>query len=74
MKLGRERKLEIDFDGVSTAGILQFLAGFGGHLVQRYVFERMRADFAIYRGARSQSREIATFACNINTKKKAQAE
>jgi hypothetical protein len=74
MKLARERKLEIDFDGVSTAGILQFLAGFGGHLVQRYVFERMRADFAIYRGARSQSRGLARFACNINTKKNAQAE
>ncbi|RKT13358.1 acetyltransferase (GNAT) family protein [Paraburkholderia sp. RAU2J] len=74
MKLARERKLEMDFDGVSTAGILQFLAGFGGHLVRRYVFERMRADFAIYRGARSKSRELATFARNINAKKNAQAE
>lgn len=59
MKVARERKLDLDFDGVSTAGILQFLAGFGGHLIHRYQFEKIRADFAICRGIRSRSRERA---------------
>lgn len=60
MRIAREKKLEIDFDGVSTAGILQFLAGFGGDLVQRYMFERIRPDFAICRAIRSRARERAS--------------
>ncbi|MFM0136045.1 GNAT family N-acetyltransferase [Caballeronia grimmiae] len=59
MRIAREKKLELDFDGTSTAGILQFLAGFGGHLIHRYLFEKIRADFAICRGIRSRSRERA---------------
>jgi hypothetical protein len=74
MKIARERNLELDFDGVSTAGILQFLAGFGGHLVRRYAFERMRADFAIVRGARARSREFANFSRRISAKKSAPVE
>jgi len=58
MKIARERGVEFDFDGVSTAGILQFLSGFGGQLVRRYQFEYMRADFALIRGARARTREF----------------
>ncbi|KIG05680.1 hypothetical protein BurMR1_0765 [Burkholderia sp. MR1] len=60
MKIARERKLDLDFDGTSTAGILQFLAGFGGRLIHRYQFEKIGAVFAICRGIRSRSRERAT--------------
>lgn len=59
MRIAREKKLEIDFDGVSTAGILQFLAGFGGHPIHRYLFEKIRTDFAICRGIRTRARERA---------------
>ncbi len=69
MRLARERKLEIDFDGASTAGILQFLAGFGGHPVRRYVFEQMRADFAIYRGVRRHSRDFLNQVRQIGSRK-----
>ena len=74
IKIARERKLEMDFDGVSTAGILQFLSGFGGHLVRRYAFEYMRADFALIRGARARSRELIKLARRNDTEKSAQAE
>jgi lipid II:glycine glycyltransferase (peptidoglycan interpeptide bridge formation enzyme) len=73
IKIARERQLELDFDGVSTAGILQFLSGFGGHLVRRYAFEYMRADFALMRSARARSRELANFARRNDSVKSAQA-
>jgi hypothetical protein len=73
IKIARERQLELDFDGVSTAGILQFLSGFGGHLVRRYAFEYMRADFALIRSARARSRELANFARRNDPVKSAQA-
>jgi hypothetical protein len=74
MKIARERKLDLDFDGVSTAGILQFLAGFGGYLVRRYAFEWTRADLAFVRGARARSRELANFARRMSQKKKSAQE
>jgi hypothetical protein len=49
MRIARERNLIFDFDGISTAGILEFLAGFGGHLVQRFEVERMRTDYGVLR-------------------------
>jgi hypothetical protein len=49
MRIARERKLVFDFDGISTAGILDFLAGFGGHLVQRFEVEYMRTDYGVLR-------------------------
>jgi hypothetical protein len=49
MRAARERNLIFDFDGISTAGILEFLAGFGGHLVQRFEVERMRTDYGVLR-------------------------
>jgi hypothetical protein len=48
-RLARERKLTFDFDGISTASILEFLSGFGGRLVTRYEIERMRADYGALR-------------------------
>jgi hypothetical protein len=74
MKAARERGLELDFDGVSTAGILKFLGGFGGHIVRRYVFERMRADYAVLRGARARSRNLANFVRKIDANENAQIE
>ncbi|WP_176380274.1 GNAT family N-acetyltransferase [Paraburkholderia youngii] len=74
IKIARERNLELDFDGVSTAGILQFLSGFGGHLVRRYVFEYMRADFALIRSVRACSRELVKLARRNDAEKSAQAE
>ncbi|WP_244818237.1 GNAT family N-acetyltransferase [Caballeronia sp. Lep1P3] len=59
MAIARDRQLELDFDGVATAGILQFLAGFGGRLVQRYEFEKIRPDYAIFRRLRTQMRPRA---------------
>jgi hypothetical protein len=49
MRAARERNLIFDFDGISTAGILDFLAGFGGHLVQRFEIEWMRTDYGMLR-------------------------
>jgi len=74
IKVARERTLELDFDGVSTAGILQFLAGFGGHLVRRYTFEQMRGDFALGRALRASSREVAKAARSVGAKKSTPAE
>ncbi len=48
-RVARERKLIFDFDGISTATILDFLSGFGGRLVTRYEIERMRADYGALR-------------------------
>jgi hypothetical protein len=74
MKVARERELELDFDGVSTAGILQFLAGFGGELVQRYTFEQMRGDFALMHTMRARSREFVKLARSVGAKKNVSAE
>ena len=49
MRIARERNRIFDFDGISTAGILEFLAGFGGHLVRRFEVERMRTDYGVLR-------------------------
>jgi hypothetical protein len=48
-RIARERRLIFDFDGISTASILDFLSGFGGRLVTRYEIERMRADYGALR-------------------------
>jgi hypothetical protein len=57
MRAARERNLVFDFDGVSNAGILEFLGGFGGELVQRFEVWRTRRDYAalrtVLRGARA---------------------
>ncbi|MGF6551742.1 GNAT family N-acetyltransferase [Paraburkholderia youngii] len=74
MRLARERELELDFDGVSTPGILKFLAGFGGQLVRRYVFERMRADYAILRAVRASSRNLADLVRKIDRKENTPVE
>jgi hypothetical protein len=74
MKIARERGLEFDFDGVSTAGILQFLSGFGGQLVRRYQFEYMRVDFALIRGARARTRELIKSARKRDAEKSAPVE
>ncbi|KQR81563.1 hypothetical protein ASG35_04435 [Burkholderia sp. Leaf177] len=74
MKVARERGLEIDFDGVSTAGILKFLAGFGGHLVRRYTFEQMRGDFAFMHTMRGHSRVLVKRARNLGAKKSEAAD
>ena len=49
MRIARERNRIFDFDGISTAGILEFLTGFGGHLVRRFEVERMRTDYGVLR-------------------------
>jgi hypothetical protein len=74
MKVARDRKLELDFDGVSTAGILQFLAGFGGQLVRRYTFEQMRSDVALVRTVRASSRDLVKRVRSMTAKKSAPEE
>jgi hypothetical protein len=74
MKVARDRKLELDFDGVSTAGILQFLAGFGGQLVRRYTFEKTRSDVALVRTVRASSRDLAKRVRGMVAKKSAPEE
>jgi hypothetical protein len=74
MKIARERDLEFDFDGVSTAGILEFLSGFGGQLVRRYQFEYMRGDFALIRGARAHARALVNAARRSDMEKSAAVE
>jgi len=50
--VARKRKLMFDFDGIASPGILRFLSGFGGTLVQRFEVERLRADYAALRALR----------------------
>jgi hypothetical protein len=52
----RERKLILDFDGISHAGILEFLAGFGGQLARRFEIERIRPDYAALRSVLHRAR------------------
>jgi hypothetical protein len=49
MCIGGKRGLSFDFDGISTAGILQFLGGFGGRLVRRFEVERTMPLYAALR-------------------------
>lgn len=59
MAVARERKVLFDFDGVSTAGILEFLGGFGGRLVQRFEIERTSADYAALRTTLHRARALS---------------
>jgi hypothetical protein len=45
----RERNLTFDFDGISNAGIFQFLSGFGGTLATRLEVTRVKTDYAAVR-------------------------
>ena len=46
IQLAHQRGLWFDFDGVSTAGIARFYAGFGGQICNRLVVTRMSLAFA----------------------------
>jgi hypothetical protein len=62
MRTAGERGLSFDFDGVSTAGILKFLGGFGGRLVRRFEVERTMPVYAALRTTLHRARSITTLA------------
>lgn len=49
MCMAGKRHLSFDFDGISSAGILNFLGGFGGRLVRRFEVERTMPLYAALR-------------------------
>lgn len=58
MRIAGKRELSLDFDGVSTAGILKFLGGFGGRLVRRFEVERTMPLYAALRTTLHGARAI----------------
>jgi len=62
MCTAKKRGLSFDFDGVSSAGILKFLEGFGGRLVRRFEVERTMPLYAALRTTLHSARAITTSA------------
>lgn len=62
MRMAGKRELSLDFDGVSTAGILKFLGGFGGRLVRRFDVERTMPLYAALRTTLHGARAITAAA------------
>ena len=58
MCIAGKRGLAFDFDGISTAGILKFLGGFGGRLVRRFEVERTTALYAALRTTLHRAKAI----------------
>ncbi|HEY2021366.1 GNAT family N-acetyltransferase [Paraburkholderia sp.] len=58
MRMAAQRQVSLDFDGVSTAGILKFLGGFGGRLVRRFELERTTPVYAALRTTLHGARAI----------------
>jgi hypothetical protein len=60
IRVAREQDKVFDFDGIGSPGILKFLSGFGGTLVQRLEVERLRADYAALRAVRRGAKAVST--------------
>lgn len=62
MCMAGKRGLSFDFDGISSAGILNFLGGFGGRLVRRFEVERTMPLYAALRTTLHSAKTIAAVA------------
>jgi hypothetical protein len=60
IRVALEQNMVFDFDGIGSPGILRFLSGFGGTLVQRYEVERLRADYAALRALRRAAKAVSS--------------